>query len=69
MANSSIDKVRAEVLPGDKGRRRQALRDAGEVVAFVGDGLNDGPAQLLPPRCRMRWPAARDAATGPQASR
>ena len=39
-----IDEVRAEVLPGDKASVVKALRDAGEVVAFVGDGLNDGPA-------------------------
>lgn len=39
-----IDEVRAEVLPGDKAAVVQALRAAGEVVAFVGDGLNDGPA-------------------------
>ncbi|RZJ08031.1 MAG: copper-translocating P-type ATPase [Rubrivivax sp.] len=39
-----IDDVHAEVLPGDKAKAVQALRDAGEVVAFVGDGLNDGPA-------------------------
>jgi len=39
-----IDDVRAEVLPGDKAAAVQELRNAGEVVAFVGDGLNDGPA-------------------------
>jgi P-type Cu+ transporter len=39
-----IDDVRAEVLPADKAAAVQALRAAGEVVAFVGDGLNDGPA-------------------------
>ena len=39
-----IDEVRAEVLPGDKAAVVQELRASGEVVAFVGDGLNDGPA-------------------------
>jgi Cu+-exporting ATPase len=39
-----IDDVQAEVLPGDKASAVQALRGAGHVVAFVGDGLNDGPA-------------------------
>lgn len=39
-----IGDVRAEVLPGDKAAVVQELRRAGEVVAFVGDGLNDGPA-------------------------
>jgi Cu+-exporting ATPase len=39
-----IQEVRAEVLPGDKAAAVQALREAGQVVAFVGDGVNDGPA-------------------------
>ncbi|MBL0726514.1 cation-translocating P-type ATPase [Piscinibacter sp. HJYY11] len=39
-----IDDVRAEVLPADKAAAVQALRQDGSVVAFVGDGLNDGPA-------------------------
>ena len=39
-----IGNVHAEVLPGDKAAVVQALRAGGAVVAFVGDGLNDGPA-------------------------
>jgi P-type Cu+ transporter len=39
-----IGEVQAEVLPGDKASVVQDLRRSGEVVAFVGDGLNDGPA-------------------------
>jgi Cu+-exporting ATPase len=39
-----IDEVRAEVLPAHKADAVRALRDAGRIVAMVGDGINDAPA-------------------------
>jgi P-type E1-E2 ATPase len=39
-----IDAVHAEVAPEDKAAIVQRLQADGRKVAFVGDGINDGPA-------------------------
>ncbi len=43
-AEVGIPEVHAELMPEAKLDRVRQLQRAGEVVAFVGDGINDGPA-------------------------
>jgi Cu+-exporting ATPase len=39
-----IQRVFAEVLPGEKAKVIKELRNEGKIVAMVGDGINDAPA-------------------------
>ncbi|MGQ3674507.1 heavy metal translocating P-type ATPase [Xanthobacter sp. TB0139] len=56
-----LDRVYYEKQPEDKARILQALQKGGAKVAFVGDGVNDGPA-LMTAHVGIAMPKAADIA-------
>lgn len=57
-----IQEVHAQVMPEDKAELVHSLRAQGAGVAFVGDGLNDGPA-LAAASCGFAMAGGADVAT------
>ncbi|MDE2442425.1 MAG: cadmium-translocating P-type ATPase, partial [Betaproteobacteria bacterium] len=43
-SQAGIEEFRAGILPGDKAAALAGLRDGGQLVGMVGDGINDAPA-------------------------
>lgn len=43
-ADLGIEKVLAEVLPGEKSAEIKMLQEKGERIVFIGDGINDAPS-------------------------
>ena len=39
-----IQNIMSEILPGDKAKKINELKNQGRIVAMVGDGINDAPA-------------------------
>ncbi len=60
-AELGIDQVYAEMRPEEKAGVIQQFQDAGRKVAFVGDGVNDGPA-LVAAQVGIAMPRGADIA-------